>query len=205
MSERIGNPIFDENGVVRQSVHHNLVTLESLRDPEVRANIPSLQDALEAWRFQDSTDSTKLLRDRILRLPRAHTAMEFVTTVYKDLSEHDQPLTIIDHEPGFSVEENMAILAAKQDEIQAELQTDQLPGILKTISLRLPYKNEHLTILVSGVGDFQLAKQAKREIAKALGLSLRSAKKLKLIQEILIPQYGLDLFLAWLNLSSSLI
>jgi len=172
-----GNPIFGEGGNVRQSVHHNLVTLKNLRYPEVRANIPPLQSALEAWKDQSDTS---LLFTRILALPRAHAPMEFVTRVYENLSENDLPFMIADHEPSFSAEENIAALAGRQEEIQAKLGINSLPQILKTISVEFPVDEGRLIVLVSGVGDFRLEKRTKREIAGVLELSPKSAKRARI-------------------------
>ncbi len=169
----VKNPLFDENGKLKATVHHNLVTIESLRDPWVRDQIPTLQQALEAWRFNNDTS---LLQTRLIQLPRAHTPMDFVTTVYEHLTRGEFPLIIVNHEPSFSATENIEALADKRDDILATLQTDRFPQILKTVSVKFSTSDDYKMVLVSGVGDFRVEKGLKRKIATELDLPISTAK-----------------------------
>ncbi|MBI3384820.1 hypothetical protein HY030_01355 [Candidatus Gottesmanbacteria bacterium] len=168
-----GSSIFDADGKQRPQVDFNLVTLESLRIPEVKAAIPQLQRALEAWRFQDNSS---LLFGRIQTLQRAHLAMDFVVTVYKDLSEREHPLLMVSHEPGFSLEENAAALKAQEGIITEFTGEKQIPPVLKTVSVGFPITDDKEIALVSGAGDFRVGKETKRAIAKELGLPASAAK-----------------------------
>lgn len=178
MTENLSrHPLFDEAGNVRQAVHQNMVNLESLGIPEVRQSIPSLQTALEAWRFEDDHS---LLIARTQMMPRAHAPLDFVTGVYEDLTINGLPILIVEHQPSFSAKDTVEALSERESEIKCALGTETAPAVLKTISVEFRHPEGRRIILVSGTGDFQLERSTKKEIAAELGVSARKAKSAKI-------------------------
>lgn len=145
----------------------NLVTSNSLR--RVREHIPDLKTALEMWRDQDD-DS--LYRDRFMvALPRAHMAPQFIQLLYSWLDSNGLPYYVYTHDSSQSVAEKQAILAQHAKEIYQALGIRELPQPLKTVTLGYSNAGTSYYLLVSGVGDFKIEKELRKEIAEAVQVS----------------------------------
>src|SRR3972149_1539329 len=103
------NPIFTDAGgltpnwFLQPHVNFNAVSVESLRDPLVRSNIPDLRTALELWRDQD--DLSLLVFRGFIALQRAQLPLDFITNTYVWLEVNKRPYMIHSHESSFSTAE----------------------------------------------------------------------------------------------------
>lgn len=147
-----------------------LATLETLKDPQVRANIIPLQQALEQWRYHDDRS---LLIGRVTQLPHMHIPLDFVETTYEWLTLNDKPFMIYSHGPSYSTQEKIGILKADRRLIADAIGTDLLPQPLKTITVK--YKNK--VLLVSGEGDFKLSNDMKEEIGDGVEGDSKALRK----------------------------
>ena len=154
----------------------NLVTVESLRDPDVRADIPSLESALDAFKVGD----LGLFIIRTQMFQRAHAPVAFLSDLLVGLLERDQDYTVVAHEPGVSAKENYTAIREAMGEGTIEF------GMLKTVLLQVDGQR----VLVSRVGDGFLSTEEKKAIAKCFGWS-RSQWKGAVIN----PAFDTTLFL----------
>lgn len=152
------------------------VNLATLQDPQVRAMIPDLRMALETWY---DTGDLSLIQGRCLLMPRSHLAPVFVMNAYGFIDEfrlpdgQKRPFMIVNHDPSFSAGDNAENLAKQAEDVYQTLGINELPQVLKTVTLRF---NDKGTVLVSGIGDFRLDRETRIAIGSELGFPKSEAR-----------------------------
>jgi hypothetical protein len=142
--------------------------------PEHFANFPDLMTAL-----RDMEAGGELMFDRHQIARHAHIPDSFLYYAWKH-TKKGQHFEVIRHSPCLSVQENKQAIEDKRQEIAATLGTSELPKVLKTVTLALPYKYKMpegyperfdagtAYVLLSGIGDFLVKEDLKKAIAAAV-------------------------------------
>lgn len=149
------------------------LNLDSLRNPLARVGIPDLQDALAAI----DAGNSDLLMSRLLLMPRAHLDPNFLLSAYALSRNEGIPFMIVSHEPSLSAGETAEALTVKKDEICDSFGIKDLPQVLKSVTIAFQGNEGRQVIILSGVGDFSVSKDLKKELGAELGISNKKAKE----------------------------
>lgn len=168
--------------------------LRSLRDPKTRVGIPDLSTALNVWY---ETGDLSLIQSRCFLMARSHLAPVFVMNAYGFIGDfrlpngEKRPFMIINHDPSFSAGENAEALAKQTEVIYQTLGVNELPQVLKTVTLVFSHQGINYATLVSGIGDFKLDRKTKVDIGSELGLP-KSVSRTTIVNP---PDFDTTLFL----------
>ena len=81
------------------------------------------------------------------------------------------PVAILEHELSSSAAQKAGILLRERQSLACQLNTEQMPEPLKTVTLGFKTEGIYAAVLVTGVGDFEINQQIKRKIAGPFQLS----------------------------------
>lgn len=140
-------------------------------------DMPQLALALQVAVKQD--DMT-LLQKRAEMLPGMQIPIGFLKYVwgfgYPPFGFNTSSALII-HEPHFSTAEAIAVLKRERVSIAQQLDSDQMPDPIKTVTLGFKQQGTDSLVLLTGEGDFTVSSKIKKEVAVRLGLPKAAADR----------------------------
>lgn len=155
--------------------------LDHLNIPFMRAlTDEAFIDDLEATMRELASGEWQLFFNRVATLKEGHVPPDFLIICWQLLQVQQAPFATQRHRFTFSAAGYLEELHQHEQEIVEKIGPIQL-SVLKTVSASFPIdENTNKLILISGLGDFRVSKQDKRDIAEALGMENWSAKQAQL-------------------------
>lgn len=149
------------------------------------ANLPSLGVALDYW---VTHRKMTLLEDRARILNNAQIPAGFLGRLYRNAQLFGGGVAILEHEASLSAGNKEGIIKREIDEIRRQTGSDQIPKVLKTVTLGFGSGEETRYVLVAMIGDRNISDEEKIKIGRVAGMSPKVSKRGKFNSGMIPPE-----------------